>query len=125
VTKSFGDKNIGVFLGVRNSDWNYPVTGKADNIDMMGLSYDEDGKLIKSGKLLGVLLRKDTATIPVPPATAYQLLGRTAKLKIIPPNGKDGDLVVDGLGSRAVINSMLACFDAAQALVKNKRKSKG
>ncbi|MGM4872376.1 hypothetical protein [Bradyrhizobium sp. 956_D2_N1_5] len=49
---------------------------------------------------------------------------RSAKLKIIPPNGKDRDFVVDGLGSRAVINSLLACFDAAQGL-KGKKKGRG
>ncbi|MBR0915311.1 hypothetical protein [Bradyrhizobium japonicum] len=49
---------------------------------------------------------------------------RSAKLKIIPPNGKDRDFVVDGLGSRAVINSQLACFDAAQD-VKGKKKGRG
>ncbi|MBR0734379.1 hypothetical protein JQ636_22705 [Bradyrhizobium japonicum] len=49
---------------------------------------------------------------------------RSAKLKIIPPNGKDRDFVVDGLGSRAVINSLLACFDAAQD-VKGKKKGRG
>ena len=47
---------------------------------------------------------------------------RSAKLKIIPPNGKDRDFVVDGLGSRAVINSLLACFDAAQCLKGKKRE---
>ena len=49
---------------------------------------------------------------------------RSAKLKIIPLNGKDRDFVVDGLGSRAVINSLLACFDAAQGL-KAKKKGRG